>query len=74
MRVLVTILAALSLTGCTWTRVSVSTVVVKTGVSVDKENSPDIKNELESIPHILRAVPEAEEGAAAYLKGQGSDK
>lgn len=73
--ILLTIVALL--TGCTHTSVQTTVTVVKVGVDVDKENSPEYRNrggDLGVIPDILKAVPEGNvEGAVdEYFKGTGS--
>jgi len=64
------LLAALAVSGCTWSRVSVVTVVVRT--SVEKHQSPD--GDMDIVPQILRALPEAEEALEQYKErnDQGS--
>lgn len=54
--------AAILVSGCTWSKVTVTTVVVKT--AVDKQNSPNIKDsDLGHIPEILKHIPEGEDAA-----------
>jgi len=63
------VLALLTLTACSYSRVTVTTVVVKT--SVDK--SHQASGEIDVVPQILKALPEAEKALEAYRDQTSGD-
>ena len=65
------LLTIIALTGCTYSRVTVTTVVVK--VDSKKDGSPSIKgSDIDIVPRILKALPETEDAAKEYTERGGA--